>query len=124
MYINKIIADMEKGEKKEVWEQLKETDNVYTIIPTIDSLNYRHQYLKGNIRMKTLPSLKYMSKYYHKVNDIYQEHDYILNNDFFECVVHPNEYDAIYVTEKTRNNAENICDIIDKRIKELEAKNR
>ena len=74
--------------------------------------------------MKTLPSLKYMSKYYHKVNDIYQEHDYILNNDFFECVVHPNEYDAIYVTEKTRNNAENICDIIDKRIKELEAKNR
>ncbi len=122
-YIDRQIDKMRESKKKQAWQQLKETDNVYVIIPTIDSLNFRKEHLKGNMRMKTLDALKYSSSYYHYVNGIYQKYDYILNNDFYESVIHPNEYDAIYVTEKTRKNANKICEGIDKRIEELEKKN-
>lgn len=121
-YIDNRIDDMYPSEKKEAWKQLRDTDDVYIVIPSIDSLNFRKHDITSFLRMKTLPALKYSSKYYHHVNDIYQKYDFILNKDFFESLVHPNEYDAIYVTEKTRNNAELICKKIDDRIKELEEK--
>lgn len=119
-YINERINEMQESEKKQVWEQLKETDNVYVQIPSIDTLNFRFKNINSHLRTKTLPALKYSSEYYHHVNDIYQNYDFIIHKDFFESLVHPNEYDSIYVTDKTRNNAKTICEKIDNRIKELE----
>ena len=121
-YIDKLVDDMQPCKKKEVWELLKKTDNVYIEIPSIDCLNFRYKTLNNHLRMKPVESLEYSSKYYHHVNDIYQKYDFILSKDFFECSVHPNEYDAIYVTRKTRNNANRICEKIDDRIKKLEKK--
>ena len=44
------------------------------------------------------------------------------NKDFFDANIHQNEYDAIYVTEKTRENANKVCKAIDERIEELSKK--
>ena len=119
-YIDERIDEMQESEKKRAWEQLKETDNVYVQIPSIDTLNYRYKNINSLLRMKTLPALEYLSEYYRHVNDIYQNYDFILNKDFFESLVHPNEYDSIYMTDKTRNHANMICEKIDERIRKLE----
>lgn len=119
-YIDKRIDEMKESEKKQAWEKLRETDNVYITIPDIDKLNYKYKDINSFIKLKTLPSLKYISNYYHYVNDIYQKYDFILNNDFFNCLIHPNEYDAIYITEETRNQSNKICEKIDDRIRKLE----
>ena len=121
-YIDKRIDEMKESEKKQAWEKLRETDNVYITIPNIDNLNYKYKDINSFIKLKTLPSLKYISNYYHYVNDIYQKYDFILNTDFFNCLIHPNEYDAIYITKKTRNQSNKICEKIDDRIRKLEIK--
>ena len=120
LYIDKRIDEMKESEKKQAWKKLRETDNVYITIPDIDNLNYKYKDINSFIKLKTLPSLKYISNYYHYVNDIYQKYDFILNNDFFNCLIHPNEYDAIYITEETRNQSNKICEKIDDRIRKLE----
>ena len=122
-YIDKRIEEMSESEKKQAWEELQKTDKAYITVPNIDKLNYKYKDINNFIKLKTLPSLKYTSQYYHYVNDIYQKYDYILNTDFFDCVIHPNEYDAIYVTKNTREHEKRICDKIDERIKKLEKDN-
>ena len=119
-YIDKRIDEMKESEKKQAWKKLRKTENVYITIPDIDKLNYKYKDINSFIKLKTLPSLKYISNYYHYVNDIYQKYDFILNNDFFNCLIHPNEYDAIYITEETRNQSNKICKKIDDRIRKLE----
>ena len=120
LYIDKRIDEMKESEKKQAWKKLRKTENVYITIPDIDNLNYKYKDINSFIKLKTLPSLKYISNYYHYVNDIYQKYDFILNNDFFNCLIHPNEYDAIYITEETRNQSNKICEKIDDRIRKLE----
>ena len=120
LYIDKRIDEMKESEKKQAWKKLRKTENVYITIPDIDKLNYKYKDINSFIKLKTLPSLKYISNYYHYVNDIYQKYDFILNNDFFNCLIHPNEYDAIYITEETRNQSNKICEKIDDRIRKLE----
>ncbi|MBQ2831802.1 hypothetical protein [Methanobrevibacter sp.] len=121
-HIDERIDMMEECEKKEAWEKLKKTDNVYVVIPTIDGLNYKYDCLQSNIKMYTLQSLKFSSPYYHKVNEIYQKYDFILDKGFFDANIHQNEYDTVYVTEKTRETANKICRDIDERIEELSKK--
>ena len=121
-HIDKRIDMMEEGEKKEAWKKLKKTDNAYVVIPTIDSLNYEYDCLQSSLKMHTLEALKFSSPYYHEVNEIFQKYEFILNKDFFNATIHQNEYDAVYVTEKTRERANEICIAIDERIEELSKK--
>ena len=86
------------------------------------ALDYKYRHIDSFIRRKTLDSLKYTSNYYHYVNDIYQKNEFILPTDFFECYIHPNEFDAVYVTEKAKNTANMMCKTIDERIEKLEEK--
>ena len=96
--------------------------SIYISIPSINSLKYRYENLNSYLKSKPLDSLKYSKKYYQQINNIYQNYDFIICQDFFDCFIHPNEYDAVYVSDETRNSANKICESFDERIKELEEK--
>ncbi len=121
-YINNIIENNDTSEKKKIWEELKQTDEVYISIPSINSLKFRYENLNAYLKRKSLDSLKYSKEYYQQVNNIYQNYDFILCQDFFDCFIHPNEYNSIHVSNETRNDLNKICKSFDERIKELEEK--
>lgn len=114
------IEKMQESKNKEIWNELKESDNVYITIPTIDRIDHIYDIRKGYFKLRTLPSLKYSREYYAHVKETYNKYDFILNLGFFESNIHVNEIDTIHITNATRNKINKICESLDSRIKKLE----
>lgn len=114
------INKMRESKNKQIWNDLKESENVYITIPTIDKVNDIYNSRKGYFRLRPLNSLKYEREYYNYVQDIYDKYDFILNQGFFQSNIHVNEVDALQITPKIQNKLNKICESLDTRIKELE----
>lgn len=114
------IDKMQESKNKEIWNELKESDNVYVTIPTVDTIDYIYDIRKGYFKLRPLESLKYAQEYYAHVQEVYNKYDFILNRGFFESNIHVNEIDTIHITDTTRNKTNKICESLDSRIKKLE----
>ena len=115
------INKMQESKNKQKWSELKESDNVYVTIPTIDKIDYIYRNRKSYFKLRSLNSLKYEREYYNKVQEVYNKNNFILNLNFFESNIHVNEIDSIYVTKTTRNKINKICESLNSQIKKLEA---
>lgn len=114
------IDKMQESKNKEIWYELKESNNAYITIPTVDRIDYIYDIRKGYFRHKPLSSLKFAQEYYAHVQEVYDKYDFILNLGFFESNIHVNEIDMLHVTDTTRNKTNKICESLDSRIKKLE----
>ena len=115
------INKMQESKNKQIWNELKESNNVYVTIPIVDRIDYIYRNRSSYFKLRPLPSLKYEREYYNKVQEVYNKYDFILNLNFFDSSIHVNEIDSIYITETTRNKVNKICESLDSRIKKLES---
>lgn len=118
--LEKRIDKMQEGKEKEIWNELKESDNAYVTIPTSDRIDYIYSIREDYFKLRPLSSLKYAREYYAHVQEVYNKYDFILNRGFFESNIHVNEIDTIHITDTTRNKINKICESLDSRIKKLE----
>ena len=117
------IDKMRESKNKQIWEELKESENAYVTIPNIDKINHIYSFRKSYFKLRPITALKYEREYYNHVQDIYNNYDFILNLSFFESNIHVNEIDALQVTPTIKNKIEKICESLDTRIMELEKNN-
>ena len=91
------IDKMQESKNKEIWNELKKSDNVYVTIPTIDTIDYIYDIRKSYFKLRPLSSLKYAREYYAHVQELYNKYDFILNRGFFESNISCVGYSSIFL---------------------------
>ncbi|PWB87880.1 hypothetical protein [Methanobrevibacter thaueri] len=114
--LNQRIDNMRSGQKKELWEQLRESERVYTYIPPVYKINEQSRDFKSYMSFKSIEGLEGMLRYYRHVQGIYNYYDFILTPIFFEDNIHVNEIDILHVSDKSRKQIDTMCNRLSKKI--------